>query len=304
MNLRFIETFVMAARLGSFSRTAERMHTTLAAISSRIQALEEQLGVKLFERSGRTIRLSPKGRDALAAAERLLAAAAEFSSRVVSSDRLQGRVRLGVIDTVAATLLPEFLFEVERRLPLVEIDLHSDTSAHIAERMASGDLDMGFLLRGLAIAGARTLPLFTLAMRWVASPSLVRGQSPANAGDLARYPVLSYPIGSIPYEHARAMFAPYGGPRRLYACNSMTMTLRLAIAGLGVCCLPAALVADELASDELELLDIDEPFPSLEMQFAYFDAEGLQLPAALAEIAQDVTRKYWAGLRPEYGTLP
>ena len=64
----------------------------------------------------------------------VLSAAAEFSSRVVPSERLQGRVRLGVIDTVADTLLPQFLAEVERRHPLVEIDLHSDTSVHIAER--------------------------------------------------------------------------------------------------------------------------------------------------------------------------
>lgn len=304
MNLRFIETFVLAARLGSLTRTAERMHTTLAAVSSRVQSLEEELGVKLFERSGRTIRLSAKGREALVAAERLLAAASEFSSLVVTSDRLQGRVRLGVIDTVAATLLPEFLAEVERRHPLVEIDLHSDTSAHIAERMASGDLDMGFILRGVGVAGAHMVPLFTLAMRWVASPSLVAGQSPTSAGELARFPVLSYPVGSIPYEHARAMFAPYGGPRRLYTCNSMTMTLRLAIAGLGVCCLPAALVEDERASGELEMLEVAEPFPPLEMQLAYFGADGPSLAATLANVAQDVTRKFWVNAPPSYGTLP
>lgn len=304
MNLRFIETFVLAARLGSFSRTAERMHTTLAAISSRIQALEQDLGVTLFDRSRRKIRLSPQGRDALPAAERLLAAAAEFSARVMPAERLQGRVRLGVIDTVAATLLPQFLAEVERRFPLVEIDLHSDTSLHIAERMASGDLDMGFLLRGLSIAGASTVPLFTLAMRWVASPTLVRDQPPAVAAELARYPVLAYPPGSIPYEHTRTLFAPYGGPRRLYTCSSMTMTLRLAVAGVGVSALPAALIADELASGQLRLLDIDEAFPPLQMQLAYFSAEGQQLPAALAETAMDVTRAYWSAVSPEQGSLP
>ncbi|GAB3761608.1 LysR family transcriptional regulator [Ramlibacter monticola] len=304
MNLRFIETFVLAAKLGSFSRTAERMHTTLAAVSSRMQTLEEDLGFPLFERSGRRIRLSPKGREILPAAERLLSAAADFSSRVVSPDRLEGRVRLGVIDTVAATLLPQFLSEVERRYPLVEIDLHSDTSLQIAERMASGDLDMGFLLRGLTIAGARTVPLFTLAMRWVANPALVQANPPTGPAELARYPVLCYPVGSSPYEFTRALFAPYGGPRRLYACNSMTMTMRLVVAGVGVSALPTALLVDELASGQLRLLDVEEPFPPLQMQLAYFEADGQPLHAALAETAVDVTREYWSTVAPEHGSLP
>ncbi|MEN9771296.1 MAG: hypothetical protein RLZZ180_2926, partial [Pseudomonadota bacterium] len=72
VNLRFLETFVWIARLGSFSKTAERLNSTLSAVSARMQALESELGVRLLERQGRSIRLTQQGRDALPIAERLL----------------------------------------------------------------------------------------------------------------------------------------------------------------------------------------------------------------------------------------
>ena len=65
MNLRQIETFYWAAKLGSFSAAAERMNATQSTVSMRIQEIERDFGVALFDRSQRTVRLTPKGRRAL-----------------------------------------------------------------------------------------------------------------------------------------------------------------------------------------------------------------------------------------------
>ena len=62
MNLRFLETFLWVARLNSFSATADRLHTTQAAVSNRIAALERELGIRLFDRDLRSVRLTPEGR--------------------------------------------------------------------------------------------------------------------------------------------------------------------------------------------------------------------------------------------------
>ena len=72
MNLRFLEAFYWIAKLGSFSAAAARLHATPAAISERIRTLEEDLGVRVFERDSRKVSLTPQGQRLLPYAEQML----------------------------------------------------------------------------------------------------------------------------------------------------------------------------------------------------------------------------------------
>ena len=72
MNLRFLETFVLLAELRNFRMTAERLYTTQAAVSSRIATLEQEFGVRLFDRGVREVTLTADGAKALVHAERML----------------------------------------------------------------------------------------------------------------------------------------------------------------------------------------------------------------------------------------
>ena len=72
MNLRFVEAFLWVARLKSFKGAAEKLHTTQAAISSRIATLEEELGARLFERDNRSVTLTFRGTELVPLAERML----------------------------------------------------------------------------------------------------------------------------------------------------------------------------------------------------------------------------------------
>ena len=82
MNLRFVETFLWVARLGSFNAAAERLNTTQAAVSNRIATLERDLGVRLFERDVRSVRLSAIGQRAVSKAEELVRVANAFRETV------------------------------------------------------------------------------------------------------------------------------------------------------------------------------------------------------------------------------
>ena len=86
------------ARLKSFSLTAQKLHTTQAAVSHRIASLERELGVRLLERNVRDVSLTPQGVDALGRAERLVQLAAEFRQRMSDPKALRGTVRIGVIE--------------------------------------------------------------------------------------------------------------------------------------------------------------------------------------------------------------
>src|SRR6478736_9841377 len=109
MNLRFVETFLWVARLGSFSAAAERLNTTQAAISNRIATLERDLGIRLFERDARCIRLTMLGQQAVAKAEDLVRVASEFREAVSKPGSLRGSIRIGTIDSIVHAWLPQFI---------------------------------------------------------------------------------------------------------------------------------------------------------------------------------------------------
>lgn len=110
MNFKRIEAFFWVAKLQSFSKADEQQHTTQPAISSRIAALEEELGVKLFEREGNTrIALTPKGHELIPYAEKLVYLSKEFLITANNAAAYSGTLRLGVSETIAHSWLSTFI---------------------------------------------------------------------------------------------------------------------------------------------------------------------------------------------------
>nr|WP_077733466.1 LysR family transcriptional regulator [Paenalcaligenes hominis] len=118
MNLRFLETFVWVARLGSFRATASKLHLTQAAVSGRMTALETDLQTKLFVRQGRQMRLSGAGKTLLHHAESLLKAEQALRLDLSAPAELRGRVRVGVMETIVYTWFGEFLAQLQAHHPM------------------------------------------------------------------------------------------------------------------------------------------------------------------------------------------
>src|SRR5262245_59039711 len=98
-----IETFYWVATIGNFHSAAERLNTTQPAISARIRALEQELGVELFDRTARSAKLNSAGRRFLAYAERFMALTNEIEQNFMSRDNVSRIVRIGVSETIANT---------------------------------------------------------------------------------------------------------------------------------------------------------------------------------------------------------
>ena len=109
MNIRFLETFVWLARLRNFRLTAERMHATQAAISSRISALEQEMGVQLFDRGSREVTLTQVGTKALPFAEQILKLNQSMLDSVGDRSKISGLLRLGAVESIIHTWLPDLL---------------------------------------------------------------------------------------------------------------------------------------------------------------------------------------------------
>src|SRR5690606_8305639 len=131
MNLRFLETFVWVARLKSFRLTAEKLFSTQASISSRIAALEDELGTRLFLRDSKGVSLTPEGQKVLEYAERMIDTMQALKQSSSDTGNIQGRIRVGAMDTVIHTWLSPFVTRVMARYPAVEIELTADTARNL-----------------------------------------------------------------------------------------------------------------------------------------------------------------------------
>jgi len=146
MNLRFIETFVLLARLGSFRATAERLNTTQPAVYARIHALERELGVVLFLRGGRGAQLTPEGVEALRHAETVLAGWEAMCQAAAGPEAYAGAVRIGAIDAVVRTWLPGLIERLRTALPRATVEITADTSINLARGVESGEIHLAFII--------------------------------------------------------------------------------------------------------------------------------------------------------------
>jgi DNA-binding transcriptional LysR family regulator len=144
INLHQLRIFVAVARLGNFTRAAERLRLSQPSLSLHVRQLEQDLGVRLFDRSTRSVVLTRAGDDFLPTAERLLD---DFQSAVASvadlAARRRGRVAVAVLPSVAAELLPRAIALLRVRHPDITVALRDDVAEHIPARVRNGEVDFG-----------------------------------------------------------------------------------------------------------------------------------------------------------------
>lgn len=146
LDLGQVRCFVVAATELNFRRAAALLNMTQPPLSRQIQLLEHSLGVQLFERIGRAVKLSTEGRIFLADAERLLkfAEQAETTVRRASQGKT-GRVRIGFTGAAGYELIPELLVAAKQALPDIDVVLLELISVAQIEAFAANTIDLGFL---------------------------------------------------------------------------------------------------------------------------------------------------------------
>lgn len=113
------------------------MFSTQAAISSRIAALEDELGLRLFVRDSRGVSLTPEGLKVLDYAEQMLEVQRELKRSLDNTSPQQGLVRIGVMDTVIHTWLSPLMSTLMQTFPAVEIEITADAARNLCEQLPS-----------------------------------------------------------------------------------------------------------------------------------------------------------------------
>jgi DNA-binding transcriptional LysR family regulator len=166
MNLNFLRTFVAIADNAGVARAAARLNLTQSAASRQIQALENELGLQLFARIGRNVRLTREGENLLVPSRRLLADVAALGERASALKRGDiGVLRLGATPQVIETLLAGLLPAYGKRHSGVEVHLVEDGGARLPTRLERGDVDLAIMPAGEHRFSARLLyPMHVLAV--------------------------------------------------------------------------------------------------------------------------------------------
>jgi LysR family cyn operon transcriptional activator len=146
MNLRFLRTFVEIADNAGFARAATRLNLTQSAASRQIQALEDELGLQLFTRTGRSVRLTSEGEDLLMRSRRLLFDADAIGRRASALKTGEvGVLRVGATPQVIENLLADFLLRYRKRHAGVEVHLVEDGGSRLPGRLERGDVNVALM---------------------------------------------------------------------------------------------------------------------------------------------------------------
>lgn len=139
-SIRTLQTFLAAARLGSFAAAGQEVGLTAAAVGLQVRALEDELGVPLFDRSARAVVLNPQGRRRVPAVKDLVERWQQLQAQP-ERDELGGTVVMGALVSALMGAFADALWALKRRHPSLEVTLLAGQSADFMTRVERGELD-------------------------------------------------------------------------------------------------------------------------------------------------------------------
>ncbi|WP_137944193.1 LysR family transcriptional regulator [Roseateles cavernae] len=236
MEIYQLRAFVTAAKLGNITRTAEALHLTQPAITGQIKALEEGLGVTLFDRRPGRINLTRAGEALLADAEQVLTAAGHLLGKARDlQGEVTGSLTLGTVADPDTLRLGSLLGALVRDLPLLEIRTRNGPAEELREQVAAGLLQGAFYIGPSIPQEAAGLALQTIHYRIAGPASQAQALLHAGWRDIAAMPWIGAPAQHHVQTLMRDMFARQGlSPHQVIESDESSLPQSLVRAGVGL----------------------------------------------------------------------
>ncbi len=232
----------------SFRRAAEKSHVSQSGLSMQIQKLEELLGVLLFDRSRKPVMVTDAGALALTQMRLVLRETERLAQVVAAHGEPSGLYRLGVIPTLAASVLPLFLRALVERYPQIELTVEELKTEEIVARLQSDTLDAGIAATPLEVPGLKETPLgYEKLYAYLAPADPLLKKKSVTGEELQRRELWLMPEGHCFRTQVLWLCErpPAAQPRIHFESGSFETLVRLVDDGLGATVLPA-LVVDTL----------------------------------------------------------
>lgn len=253
MELKNLNTFLLLSKIKNFTKTAEYLNYVQSSVTTQIQQLEKELNVRLFERIGKSVALTPEGEKLVPYATKMLSLSFDIKEMYTNSDNL-GRIVIGASESISICRLPEIIKIYKRKHPDVDIFLMLLDSSDFISLLADSTIDIAFTIDHPIIDKPITsvleidepicvlsTPEHPLALKKIVSIQ-----------DFADIPIILTGHGCC----YRSMFerdlsTANISPKIVLETGSIHVIKQTAISGLGICILPELAVQEELENNKL-----------------------------------------------------
>jgi LysR family hydrogen peroxide-inducible transcriptional activator len=278
-SLRQLQYIIAVADLGGFGRAAARCHVSQPSLSAQIALVEQSLGVRLFERDRRVVRLSPAGAALIDRARQVLTAARDLVEAARrQSDPFRGIVRIGVLPTVCPYLLPEVTPALREVFPHLGIQWTEDKTSSLVARISDGSLDGAIVALDPRVSGLESMEIDRDPFVLAAAPGhpLVRSKKPIDPGELAGAEVLLLEDGHCLRDQALAICGDAGASEAGYRATSLATLVQMVGASTGVTLLPSLALPVENRRSQLVTRRFARPVPGRTLALVWRRGSALQ----------------------------
>ena len=286
MTLTELKYIVAVAEAKHFGRAAERSFVSQPSLSAAVKNLEDELGVRIFERGKNEVLVTAIGAQVVAQAQRVLTEAARVKGIAQQGNNpLDGPLRLGVIHTIAPYLLPELVAAMRELAPKMPLDIEENMTANLDKMLADGSIDVAILALPFQTSGVDTLPLYDETFR-----AIVPARHPwakrkhITASELDSQNLLLLSIGHCFRDQVLDACQEFSRlPEPGKQGNSLETLRNMVASGMGISVLPATALTAKYSTPLIKAIDFKSP-PSRRVVAAY--RRGFPRMAAVEKIFQ------------------
>jgi LysR family hydrogen peroxide-inducible transcriptional activator len=281
VTLRQLQYIVSVAEHGGFRRAAEACHVAQPSLSAQVALAEQALGVRLFERDRRHVRLSPTGEALVQQARRVLVAASELGELARQfSDPFRGSLRLGVIPTAGPYILPEIAPALARTFPDLTLLWTEERTSVLMHELNDGGLDGAIVALEADIGECDYAVLVRDPFVLAASPHhpLVRSTELATMQELEGAAVLLLDDGHCFREQVLSLCTQARAREMSFRATSLSTLVQMASAGTSVTLLPSLAIPVENRRSQLRVRTFAPPGPGRTLALAWRRGSTLRVP--------------------------
>ena len=272
MTLTELKYLIAVAEEQHFGRAAERSFVSQPSLSAAIKNIEQELGVRVFERSKRGVAVTAVGAEIVAQARRTLEEAARIKTVArQGKNQLRGVLRLGVIHTIAPYLLPQLVASLRKLAPEMPLDIEENMTANLDRLLKAGEIDVAILALPYESPGIEVEPLYDEEFRvLVPQQHALARRRTIPIDELDGGELLLLPVGHCLRDQVLGACTEFSRPPPPGRLGNSLETLRSMVAsGLGITVLPATALTERPLAALTKVVPFAEPKPMRRVALAW-----------------------------------
>ncbi len=259
MNIENIEAFVYINHYGSFNKAADVLYISQPTVTARIQSLERELDCRVFDRVGKQINLTDKGRQFLPYAQQILQVYQTGKHQIQSKGLVPDELRIGSTISVSNYLMPQLLVHLKRAYPNLNIKLTTAPTEVLIDKLKAKDIDLAFI-RKVVNPAIQAYPFCEdpISLYVYEGHPLAQARR-ASIQDIRKETLVFFECGSLDWMRLHRVFESMEQPPDIvYQVDNLETAKKLVLRKAGIAFLPALSVQEEVAAGTLTRVEIAE----------------------------------------------